>query len=57
MSDKYSKHTNVVRELDFNTILLLLTPFWLSMLFINGKVMMEINREWSSEEVKRAVRN
>lgn len=45
--------------MDFNNVLLLLTPFWLAMLFINGKVMVEINKEWNSdkkEQVKPAMK-
>lgn len=40
----------MVIQVDFNFVFLLLTPFWLSMIFINAKVMMEINREWSVEK-------
>lgn len=35
--------------MDFNTIFVLLAPFWLAMVFINAKVMMEVNREWGSQ--------
>ena len=32
--------------MDFNLVFLLMMPFWLSMIFINAKVMIEINKEW-----------
>ena len=52
MPDKYSmmpRYFKVIQS-DFNFVLLLLTPFWLAMIFINAKVMIEINREWGIDE-------
>ena len=51
MPDKYSQTLRFYGDtLDFNFVFLLLTPFWLSMVFINAKVMIEINREWGIDE-------
>jgi hypothetical protein len=36
--------------MDFNTIFVLLAPFWAAMAFINAKVMIEVNREWGSKD-------
>jgi hypothetical protein len=36
--------------MDFNTMFLLLAPFWTAMVFINAKVMIEVNREWGSKD-------
>jgi hypothetical protein len=36
--------------MDFNTVFLLLAPFWAAMVFINAKVMIEVNREWGSQD-------
>ena len=52
MPDKYSETQidSKVVELDFNSVFLLMMPFWLAMAFINAKVMIEINREWGIDE-------
>jgi len=34
---------------DFNFVFLLLMPFWLAMVFIDAKVMIEINKEWGAD--------
>ena len=36
--------------MDFTSALLLMTPFWLAMVFINAKVMIEINKEWGIDK-------
>jgi len=36
--------------MDFNMLFVLLSPFWAAMAYINVKVMVEVNREWSSNE-------
>jgi hypothetical protein len=35
--------------MDFNFALLVMVPFWVAMVYINAKVMIEINKEWSIE--------
>jgi hypothetical protein len=41
---------------DFNFVFLLLTPFWVAMIFIDAKVMVEINREWGRDERQQQTR-
>ncbi|MGH9876318.1 MAG: hypothetical protein ACRD38_04780 [Nitrososphaerales archaeon] len=55
MPDKYSKRHigSKVIELDFNSVFLLMMPFWLGMVFINAKVMVEINKEWDVNKHKQ----
>lgn len=45
--------------MDFNTIFVLLAPFWAAMVFINAKVMIEVNREWglNSQDQKEKIEN
>ena len=45
--------------MDFNMVFLLLAPFWAAMAFINAKVMIEVNREWGSQDqtVKNVQKN
>ncbi len=31
-------------------VFLLLAPFWATMVFINAKVMIEVNREWGLQD-------
>ncbi len=55
MPDKYSESyiDSQVIELDFNSVFLLMMPFWLAMAFINAKVMVEINKEWDINKQKQ----
>lgn len=55
MPDKYSETQidSKVVELDFNSVFLLMMPFWLAMAFINAKVMVEINKEWDINKQKQ----
>lgn len=48
-----------MRKMDFNTIFVLLAPFWAAMVFINAKVMIEVNREWglNSQDQKEKIEN
>jgi hypothetical protein len=39
--------------MDFNSVFLLMMPFWLAMAFINAKVMVEINKEWDINKHKQ----
>ncbi|MFY3741464.1 MAG: hypothetical protein HMLIMOIP_001920 [Candidatus Nitrosomirales archaeon] len=39
--------------MDFNSVFLLMMPFWLGMVFINAKVMVEINKEWDINKHKQ----
>ncbi|HLE35401.1 MAG TPA: hypothetical protein VI698_05880 [Nitrososphaerales archaeon] len=39
--------------MDFNSVFLLMMPFWLAMAFINAKVMVEINKEWDIKKHKQ----
>ena len=39
-------YNHSVRKMDFNTVFVLLAPFWAAMVFINAKVMIEVNKEW-----------
>ncbi|MFQ5968905.1 MAG: hypothetical protein ACE5J2_00205 [Nitrososphaerales archaeon] len=36
--------------MDFNFTLLVMVPFWIAMVFINTKVVIEINKEWTKEK-------
>ncbi len=55
MPDKYTDAhiDSKVNELDFNSVFLLMMPFWLGMVFINAKVMVEINKEWDINKHKQ----
>ncbi|MFQ5969099.1 MAG: hypothetical protein ACE5J2_01200 [Nitrososphaerales archaeon] len=33
--------------------LLVMIPFWTSMVFINGKLILELNREWDKEDIRK----
>ena len=46
MRPKYSSVQLFFEMMDFNTVFVLLAPFWAAMVFINAKVMIEVNREW-----------
>ena len=46
MRPKYSSVQLFFEMMDFNTVFVLLSPFWAAMVFINAKVMIEVNREW-----------
>lgn len=35
--------------MDFNFALFVMVTFWVAMVYINAKVMIEINKEWSIE--------
>lgn len=38
-------------EMDLFTFLMI--PFWISMAFINGKVIFEVNREWDRQVTRK----
>lgn len=59
MRPKYSPVQSFCEMMDFNTIFVLLAPFWAAMVFINAKVMIEVNREWglNSQDQKEKIEN
>lgn len=37
--------------MEMDIFMLLMIPFWISMAFINGKVILEVNKEWDKQGI------